>query len=381
MKKMLSILMAGTVCVSLLAGCGSGASAGGGTAVASGESTAPPAEGTDTAAGTSAKDTSGTPIQTANKKIKKLVIAFVPSREPDEIITATEPLKGMLTTELAKEGYDVGEVDITVGTSYEAVGEALSAGTADVGFIPGGTYVLYDDGCDVLLTATRDGLSIDSDSARDWNEQAPTKASDKQVTYYRALMIAGPSEKGKELAAKVNSGQALTWEDVSSANWSVMGSSSPAGYIYPSIWLQQEFGKNILDLPHAVQSDSYGSAFARLASGQIDVLCTYADARRDYADKWDNEYGMKDSIWDDTAVIGVTPPIYNDTVSVSKASPIMDDAFKAALSQAFINIGNTEEGKKVISIYGHNGYQPAKSSDYDNERKAQQMIRELNSKS
>ena len=33
--------------------------------------------------------------------------------------------------------------------------------------IPGGTYVLYDDGCDVLLTATRDGLSIDSDSAKD----------------------------------------------------------------------------------------------------------------------------------------------------------------------------------------------------------------------
>ena len=85
-------------------------------------------------------------------------------------------LKQMLTDELAKLGYDVGEVDITVGTSYEAVGEALSAGTADVGLIPGGTYVLYDDGCDVLLTATRDGLSIDSDNAKDWNDNAPTEA-------------------------------------------------------------------------------------------------------------------------------------------------------------------------------------------------------------
>ena len=44
-----------------------------------------------------------------------------PSREPEEIITATEPLKQMLTDELATLGYDVGEVDITVGTSYEAV--------------------------------------------------------------------------------------------------------------------------------------------------------------------------------------------------------------------------------------------------------------------
>ena len=31
----------------------------------------------------------------------------------------------------------------------------------------------------------------------------------------------------------------------------------------------------------------------------------------------------------------------------------MDDDFKQALGQAFINIGNTEEGKEVIAIYSH----------------------------
>lgn len=141
------------------------------------------------------------------KQVDKLSIAFVPSREPEEIITAVEPLKGLLTEEMAKLGYEIGEVDITVGTSYEAVGEALSAGTADVGLIPGGTYVLYDDGCDVLLTATRDGLSIDSDNPKDWNDQAPTEASDKQVTSYRALMIAGPSEKRKRAGGKGKCGR------------------------------------------------------------------------------------------------------------------------------------------------------------------------------
>ena len=48
-------------------------------------------------------------------------------------------------------------------------------------------------------------------------------------------------------------------------------------------------------------------------------------------------------------------------------------------SEAFINIGNTEEGKEVIAIYSHNGYLPAKSSDYDAERAAQEMIQSLNS--
>lgn len=380
MKKALSLLLAGVLCVGLLAGCGGQNSESQSSSTSSTNSTTSSASSTDSSANSTDSSTSTTASsETSNKKIDTLRIAFVPSREPEEIITATEPLKQMLTDELATLGYDVGEVDITVGTSYEAVGEALAAGTADVGLIPGGTYVLYDDGCDVLLTATRDGLSIDSDNAKDWNDNAPTEPTTEQVTSYRALMIAGPSEKGKELAAKVNAGEALTWEDVSSANWSVANSSSPAGYIYPSLWLQENYDKNITDLPHAVQSDSYGSAFARLASGQVDIVCTYADARRDYEDEWTTEYGMTNSIWDDTAVVGVTPAIYNDTISVSKTSPTMDDDFKQALGQAFINIGNTEEGKEVIAIYSHNGYQWAKSEDYDSERAAQEMIQSLNS--
>ena len=104
----------------------------------------------------------------------------------------------------------------------------------------------------------------------------------------------------------------------------------------------------------------------------MDILGTDAAARRDYEDEWTGEYAMTNSIWDDTAVVGVTPAIYNDTISVSKTSPIMDDAFKAALSEAFINIG-------VIAIYSHNGYMPAQSSDYDSERAAQEMIQSLNS--
>lgn len=316
--------------------------------------------------------------EAGNEAIERLSVGFVPSRDPDEIITATEPLKELLKEELATLGYDIGEVEITVGTNYEAVGEALSAGTTDIGLIPGGTYVLYDDGAEVMLTATRAGLSIDSDNAKDWNDNKPTEASDGQVTYYRALIIAGPSEKGQELAEKVNNGEELTYEDVNSASWAVMSSSSPAGYIYPAIWLDDNYGKTITDLDNVVQTDSYGSAFARLAEGQIDVMVTYADARRDNEDIWQSEFGREGTIWDETNVIGVTPGIYNDTVSVSKNSEIMDGDLKAAIQQAFINIAETEEGKEVISIYNHEGYQEAKASDYDNERKAQEMVQNQN---
>jgi len=197
-------------------------------------------------------------------------------------------------------------------------------------------------------------------------------------TYYRSIILAGPSEKGQALLEKVNNGEELTWDDLDSANWSVMSSSSPAGYIYPALWMQDRYGKGITDLSNAVQSDSYASAFARLASGQVDVLVTYADARRDYEENWTSEYGRSASIWEETNVIGVTDPIYNDTVCVSKTSPYMDENLKTAIQTALINIGNTEEGKAVIAIYSHNGYEPAQSSDYDKEREAQKLIQELN---
>lgn len=315
--------------------------------------------------------------ENGNVQIEELSIGFVPSRQPDEILTQTEPLKELLTEEMAGLGYDIENIDITVGTSYEAVGEALSAGTTDIGFIPGGTYVIYADDANPILTATRYGLSNDSEDPTDWNANKPTENTEDEVTYYKALIYAGPSEKGRELAEKVNNGEELSWDDISSANWGVMGPSSSAGFIYPYMWLQENYdGNNINDLNNTVQMDSYGTMMGRLASGQIDIAVGFADARLDYADQWEDEFGAENDIWSDTDVIGVTDNIMNDTISVSRFSDIMTDEFNSALQEAFINIGNTPEGQEVISIYSHIGYEPATPEDYETAVRAQEIIRE-----
>lgn len=306
----------------------------------------------------------------------ELVVYFVPSRDPVEIQKATKPLAEMLKAELSKLGYDFEKVRIEVGTSFEAVGEALSSGTAQVGFIPGGTYVLYDDGVDVALTATRFGLNHDSENPADWNT-APTENTNNKVKYYRSLVIAGPSEKGQKLAAKINNGEKLTLDDIQGATWGVSSNTtSPAGYIYPSLWLQENFGISITDLKSKVALDNYATSLSQLASGQIDVMVTYADARLDYVDQWNSNFGRTASIWDETNVIGVTDGIYNDTISVTKDAS-MTSELKEAIQQAFINIGNTEEGQKIISIYSHKGYEIGNSSDYDAEREAQKLIKSM----
>ena len=65
MKKIFSMLMAATIGLTALTGCGS-------------------------------SDASATTDENGAKVIDTLTVAFVPSRDPDEIVTATEPLKGML---------------------------------------------------------------------------------------------------------------------------------------------------------------------------------------------------------------------------------------------------------------------------------------------
>jgi phosphonate transport system substrate-binding protein len=321
-------------------------------------------------------------------KMEKLTLQFVPSKDADVIITGTANLPELLKAEMLVQGYDIGAVEISVGTSYEATGEAMAAGTIDIGWLPGGTYALFSNEVDVILTAARAGLSNDSTDPKTWNGDAnKTTPTDEQVTFYRSLLYATPSAYGKELAAKVNAGETLTWDDVSKANWAVLKNSSSAGYIYPTMWLMDNFeGKKITDLPSVVTLSGYGESFAQAAAEAVDVIVCYADGRRDYEAAWNIPtdqkdatekagMGRTDTIWNELNVIGVTAPIYNDTVSITRAKPeVYNPEFINAMQTALINIIGTEEGKAIFSVYSHSGYALATDADYDAARKALEAV-------
>jgi len=307
------------------------------------------------------------------KSIPKLTIGFVRSADEAEIMESSESLKGLLKSEMVKQGYYVRDVEIVVGSKYETIGRKLATGSIDIGFIPGATYVLYEEYCDLILTAIRKGLSIESSNPRVWNENAPTLTVDNTVKFYRALIIVGPSEKGRKMAEKVNNDEALTWEELNIMKWGIMNSTSPAGYLYPSLWLKEKYDKKINNLKSVTEVDTYSTAFKGLASGTFDVICIYADARRDFEGRWKSEFGRSENIWNETAVIGVTNGIYNDTICVSKTSDIMDEGVKEAIKQSFINIGNTSEGQSALSFYKHVGYVEADTEDYEPVRAAREI--------
>ena len=333
-----------------------------------------------------------TAVLAENVKMDKLTFEFVPSKDADVIITGTKNLPELVQAEMAKHGYDIGEVDITVGTSYEATGEAMCAGAIDIGWLPGATYAIYSQNkeVDVILTATRAGLSNDSTDPKTWNGDAnKTLPTDEQVTFYRSLIYATPSEYGRQLAAKVNAGEKLTWEDLDKANWAVSNPTSSAGYVYPTMWLMENYdGKKVSDLSNVTPSVGYADAFAQAAAEQFDIIVCYADGRRDYEKAWnlptDSKdetgkagMGRTDTIWNELNVIGVTDGIYNDTVAITTANPaVYNPEFIAALQQSLIDIINTPEGKEIFSVYSHTGYALATDADYDGARTALKVVQE-----
>lgn len=310
-----------------------------------------------------------------NTQIDQLNIAFAPYDSAETILSATQPMGELVKAALKPYGYDVGEVQMTVSSSYEACAEALSAGTADVGFISGGTYTLYDDSCELLLTALRKAYSKDSTTPADWNDGTAGSYLENDASYYRCILLAGPSAKGQELAKKVNGGETLTWDELNDATWCVLSASSSSGYIYPCLWLQEQYGKSITDLDHVIQSDSHGTSVARLAAEQADIIVSYAHIQYKFAEDWVSTLGRTTDIWQETNVIGVTQGIYNDTVCVSKTSPVMTEDFKQAVGKALIDIGNTDEGKAIISTFAQVGYTWGDDANYDGERQAQELLK------
>ena len=198
-------------------------------------------------------------------------------------------------------------------------------------------------------------------------------------TYYRSIILAGPSEKGQELLAKVNNGEELTWDDLNSATWAVMGPTSASGYIYPSLWLNERYGKTIADLANAVQSRflHHLPRPPRLRTGRPHGLL------RPYPHKicagLEEKFGGTDDMVKQTGIIGVTEGIYNDMIAYSKTSDLMQDAdFRQALGDSFIEIAGTDEGKDIIKVFSQVGYEWGDDANYDGERAAQEMLKSMN---
>ncbi|MFT8322526.1 MAG: phosphate/phosphite/phosphonate ABC transporter substrate-binding protein [Bacillus sp. (in: firmicutes)] len=258
---------------------------------------------------------------------KELTVQFVPSSNAGTLEAKAKPLEGLLSKELGIP------VKVSVSTNYNTIIEAMASKKVDVGFLPPTAYVLAKEkkAAEVILQAQRKGINDDGSQ------------NDQLVDFYNSIFIVKKDSNINSIADL--KGKKIAFQDVTSS----------AGYVWPAAKLME----NNIDPQKDVQGvniKGHDQAVISLLNGDVDAAVVFQDARNivkaDYP-----------KVFDDTKVIDKTEAIPNDTISVRSD---MDKDWQKKLQDAFINIGKSDEGHKIISeIYTHEGYVVSDDSKFD----------------
>jgi phosphonate transport system substrate-binding protein len=268
---------------------------------------------------------------------KSLTIQFVPSQAATKLQARAKPLEKMLSKRLGIP------VHVSMSTDYNTVVEAMKSKKVDVGFLPPDGYVLAhkQGAADLLLQAERYGV-----------KQPGGKATNQLVKSYRAEILVKKGSKIKN------------WKDLKGKSISVQNPTSTAGYVFPVAELKQK-GLDVTKVCKLVTVTGHDQAVLNVLNGDTDAAFVFEDARNIV--KKDNP-----KIMSQVVPIYFTKPIPNDTISVI---PSMSKSFRKKLAKAFIAVGKSKEGKKVIeSVYSHEGYAYAKDSDFNIIRKYDKIV-------
>lgn len=273
----------------------------------------------------------------SNNEPKSLNVQFVPSSAANKLEARAKPMEKLLSKRLGIP------VHVSMSTDYNTVVEAMKSKKVDVGFLPPNGYVLAhkQKAADVLLQAQRYGV-----------KQPDGRPTKELVNYYRAEILV---KKGSKIK---------TWKDLKGKSISIQSPTSSAGYVYPIAELKEK-GLDVRKSCKLVTVTGQDQSVLNVLNGDTDAAFVFEDARTIVKD--DNPNIMKQVV-----PIYFTKPIPNDTISVV---PSMPKAFRKKLANAFIDIGKSKKGKKIIeSIYTHEGYVNSKDSDFNTVRKYEEII-------
>lgn len=285
------------------------------------------------------------------------------------LMNAVQTLPDALKNALADQGAEVGKVEVTVGASPAATAQALDEGSIDLAILPGNSFVEVGGDAVPLLTASERTALPDSGDAADWLG-VETSWSDKASGGQRMLILAGPSDYGRQLAARAGSGASLTWEELDRAAW-LVGSDEKKDMV--SVWLADNFqGNTLSDLSHLSRSDPAGdsgfSLLSALADGSADVAVLPADMRIDYADHWRAGLNRSRSIFEETTVIGVTEKFYGTVLAARPDDEILDgEQFRSALAAALTELCS-DQGD-ITAVLGGVFSAPLDNGDLDGMRR------------
>jgi phosphonate transport system substrate-binding protein len=311
-----------------------------------------------------------------------LVVQFVPSTSIDSaLLTRVKGLEDMLEVELEEAGFDI-NVNISIGTSYASVIEAMASGQVHAGFLTAQQYAFatleFPGKFDVQLTSVRSAYAAQVDAEgkeitdkdeiiANVNDAAYTAAlhpTMKANSYYSGLFV--KADKLAEFEA-----QGMDW--LIGKTVATQNNTSGSGYLYPAFAMHQNNLKFVDANPNVANREverkivgGHQNSLLALLNDEVDATFTFLDARLHATafNAW-KEANPGKSQFEETKLVALTDPIYNDTITTIAG---LNAELKGAIQDAFINIVQTEEGAAALAIYNHTGYVKAVDADYQGER-------------
>lgn len=279
---------------------------------------------------------------------------------------------------LAEDGVTADGVVVTYGTSYAATAAALDAGGVDAAFLPAEDFTVCCAGAVPILADARPALSA-GDSPSDWNGAAPAETETLEAGTF-ALLCAAPTEYGGNLAARAESGNALTWEELSRARWGVLSEESPAGYRCAELWLSDNYADSDLrDLDSVTVCDGWRELLQAAADGEIDLLTVSPEARESCARLWTMDttrtddsgargFGRETDIHRELPCVAVLPRLYSWVTAVTpEKAAVNTETFRTALERALEQIFSGPAERQAA--IGAEHYAPVEPEDLDGLRR------------
>ena len=286
-------------------------------------------------------------------------------------------LRGKLQAALKDAGVELSTVQLSVGTSISATGQALAHSSVDAAFFPAAEDLVNFGGeAQVILTRAYPEISCSSSDPADWNgSENVLFYTGEAVPGWNQLLCAGPSAYGRALAGRVRQGKQLSWTELQHARWG-LAEGDAGGQL--SLWLADYYeGNTLSDLKNVVSCAGYEQALRALAEEEVDIILLAADQRIDYAAQWQLEavrtaenggsgFGRPASIWEEVCVVGLTEPFYGVTAAVSSESPWLKEPMRRALCTAVQSLSGDED---LMALSGAGSFLPLEDGALDSVRR------------
>ena len=314
------------------------------------------------------------------KPIESLSIALSPTISVEVFNEHKKDFEIALKAQLREEGYDVQKLELVRATSNRQAGEMVISGVADIAFISKLTYFdLNDQGLMPMLTLLEPAYNLDASSLEAWNDPIQLEASKSLKSSHRSALYLGSSTKAMTLRDKLNAGDQLTWIDLNSVKWCHVLVTSLEGYIYPSLWLIENYDRRIVELfQHERVVRGYDELMMRAANQDCDVIVGPENLRELYLNQWSSEgYDRDASIYAELEIFALTESIPHDVVVYMEAQTKYDAVFVQILQKVLIDLSSLEIKNPLFEQMQIKGLIETSPEDFDNYTKAYDYLQEI----